>query len=1281
MSEGIPTLEVGFAIAFGDSFAEMAHLNGVIDQATANALKEFALIERATKGAFDMSGATARMSSFGVAATRDLNNVAASTNRAEKAAEAMIRQLDRQAATFGKSASEIRQMDAELKAVAAESRGLTEVATRLRTASASMRQLEQDAKRLPGPTNAARASMQNLGFQVQDFAVQIVGGTSAIRAFAMQAPQAAGALTGFGGVLGRVGGFLAGPWGLALTVGTTLLAGFAAESLETSDALEKVKFASSAVGDAQSILGGVLDTTTGKINNQSGALMGLARAQLAVARVQAQQRMADARSAMGDAGKLGFGDGLYGAFSSKKTLMGSRITQQLMASQLAGAATSKDVLKSLEDLNKAGLVSAEVFGKAASAAANFAVEGENMKVYESAQRILDGVGTAMDKSLILKAPKATKSLKETNAALREMLELAKWIADTRTEAYGNAQKLADEMIKRQREEWGKDDQGLEGLGINKADREAEALKQAAIDNARDALAAYMADLDKVSKQVDEVAGNMRHAFGTVGGAIGDVITVLDEYGKRQKEIDKERDLGGADAKRLGELRKQEIGNQLGGMIALTGAAKGLFKEHSKGYQAMAAAEKALTIIQLARTAIDVAGGAAKMFATLGPFAFPAVAAMLGVMASLGFGGGGSAGSAPKANDGTGTVFGDASAKSDSIKRSIDSLKGVDTLMLGTSREMLASLRSIDSQIGGFASLVLRAGNVDASAGVNTGFATDTTGKLLSGIVDPLGILSKIPIIGGVFGAIKGIIKGLFGTKTSVIGSGLFGDPQALGGILSDGFNASYYSDIKKKKKFFGITTSTKYSTQYSDADPGLENQFTLILREFDKAILAAAGPLGAATGDIQQRLNSFVVNIGKIDLKDLTGEQIQEKLNAVFGAAADDMAKAAFPGMEKFQKVGEGLFETLVRVASTVETVTSSLGLLGSTSIGLTTDLKMSLADQFESVSALSDAVSGYFTAYYTKEEQAAARNAQMGKVFDSIGLTMPATLAAFRALVEAQNLTTAAGQATYATLLQLAPAFADLQAAMNGAKSAADIMAERQDLERKLLELKGDTAAIRALDLANLDASNRALQQQIWALQDAQEAAKAADELRQAWTSVGDSIMDEVKRIRGLSDPTGSSSFASLMGQFNAATLSARGGDQDAAKLLPGLSQSLLQSASLSATSRQELERIQAQTAASLTATYGALSGLMTGGTSTSATLAAAATTAQASAATSANDNNPATMAAEIRALREELAGMRNDINTGQAAIASNTGAMKKHLDNVTQQSGGDAISTVAAA
>jgi hypothetical protein len=48
------------------------------------------------------------------------------------------------------------------------------------------------------------ATFQNVGFQVQDFAVQVAGGTSAMRAFGQQAPQMLGAFGPAGAVAGAV---------------------------------------------------------------------------------------------------------------------------------------------------------------------------------------------------------------------------------------------------------------------------------------------------------------------------------------------------------------------------------------------------------------------------------------------------------------------------------------------------------------------------------------------------------------------------------------------------------------------------------------------------------------------------------------------------------------------------------------------------------------------------------------------------------------------------------------------------------------------------------------------------------------------------------------------------------------------------------------------------------------------------------------------------------------------------------------------------------------------
>lgn len=651
--------------------------------------------------------------------------------------------------------------------------------------------------------------------------------------------------------------------------------------------------------------------------------------------------------------------------------------------------------------------------------------------------------------------------------------------------------------------------------------------------------------DIISGKISSAGQGMASAFGEGGRAIGDLASIYADYNasrSRAEEEHRKAILDAGDNQQRIAMENERFalrssGAQVEAFGDMAAAAKGFFKEGSSGYKALAAAEKVYRLAQFAMslqsmvqntlettTTVANAGVKATAEGTAGiaaqsklpfPFNIAAMAATGAALVAAGVMvfGGTNAGSntLPKSNEGRGTVFGDTEAQSESIRRGIDALADIDTVMLGHSRDMAASLKSIESQIGGFASLVLRTGNVNASNGVVEGFNPNGIGSALGGV----------PVIGG-------LLKGLFGTKTKVVGSGLFGDAQTLDEILGGGFDASYYSDVQKKKKLFGITTSTKYSTKFGEADLGLENQFTLILREFNSAILSAAGPLGESTGAIEQKLRGFVVDIGKIDLQGLTGEEIEEKLSAVFGSAADKMATAAFPGMERFQKVGEGLFETLVRVSSTVESVTASLDLLGSSSAALGIDAKVGLAGRFENVGAFSSGIEGYFDKFYSEQEKAAARTAQMTRVFEGMGLTMPGTIAAFRSLVEAQDLASASGQSTYATLLQLAPAFADLRAEMVGAeqatRSVADVLAERRDIERKILELQGNTSALRDLDIAKIDESNRALQQRYWALSDEKEAiaaaTQAANDRASAAKAEGDAVIGiQIRMSRALGD------------------------------------------------------------------------------------------------------------------------------------------------------------------
>jgi hypothetical protein len=142
-------------------------------------------------------------------------------------------------------------------------------------------------------------------------------------------------------------------------------------------------------------------------------------------------------------------------------------------------------------------------------------------------------------------------------------------------------------------------------------------------------------------------------------------------------------------------------------------------------------------------------------------------------------------------------------------------------------------------------------------------------------------------------------------------------------------------------------------------------------------------------------------------------------------------------------------------------------------------------------------------------------------------------------------------------------------------------LKAQGKGTEAKALQRTIDTAGLDAAQIAIYD-YNQSLQDQIDALT---LAAQKAQETKSAWQAIADSLFDEVSRIRGLTG-TSPASFANAQAQFAITTAQARSGSQDAAKLLPGLSQSLLDLAKNNVATSFDLRRLQGETAGSLQTT-----------------------------------------------------------------------------------------------
>ncbi len=119
--------------------------------------------------------------------------------------------------------------------------GMSDVARNARVANDNLENMSRAAGR-------TRAGLQQAGFQMQDFAVQVAGGTSALRAASQQLPQLFGALQLMGGgadgaktKFAQFAGFLGGPWGVAIGVALPLIGMFAEHLLNSGKAADDTK--------------------------------------------------------------------------------------------------------------------------------------------------------------------------------------------------------------------------------------------------------------------------------------------------------------------------------------------------------------------------------------------------------------------------------------------------------------------------------------------------------------------------------------------------------------------------------------------------------------------------------------------------------------------------------------------------------------------------------------------------------------------------------------------------------------------------------------------------------------------------------------------------------------------------------------------------------------------------------------------------------------------------------------------------------------------------------
>ena len=662
-------------------------------------------------------------------------------------------------------------------------------------------------------------------------------------------------------------------------------------------------------------------------------------------------------------------------------------------------------------------------------------------------------------------------------------------------------------------------------GSDKADKTVEKLVAVRIeleklttlsDSARDFVGRGMVEAaDAAADAWDRMASNAREAVGGlaaafdgvsrsmsgVGRGIAGLITSYGSLQARQKDVDAKRardvQAAGLSVAQLAKIEADaatetaRIRIQSYGDMAEAG--QQFFKEGSDGYKVMQVAmiafrtvETLMSLAAMGQKAGEVAAtvaaegtkstayGVTAFAKTLSSLPFPYnLAAGATVLAALGAvgvaisGGGASAGSLPGSNDmadrqrmqGAGSVLGDANAKSESIANSMRIVAENTNRDLEYSNDMLRALRSIDDQIGTVAAALARSfgagGMLDAS-GLGLGTSASGPGGLTRALV-PL----------------SNLLPGLFGSTTTrtLQDQGVQFNPGSLEAILSGGLSGSAFQQVatNTKKKFFGITYSDKTST--STSTTGLDGDFLrqteLLIGSLRDGVLAAAGTLGvegaAAT------LAAFTVNLGKLSFKDMSGAEIQSALEGIFGKLADDMAGAVLPGLTDLQKVGEGLFETLTRVARQYQVVDVTLSSIGKTfgAVGVSSLMaRERLVDLFGSLDEFTEQVSFYADTYLTEAERLAPVQNAVTAELARLGLAGVKTRDQFKGVVQGLDVSTAAGSQLFAALMALAPAFAKVTEETQAVADAREALSGAYGRESEALNGTLDTFRTYAADL-----------------------------------------------------------------------------------------------------------------------------------------------------------------------------------------------------------------------
>jgi len=508
---------------------------------------------------------------------------------------------------------------------------------------------------------------------------------------------------------------------------------------------------------------------------------------------------------------------------------------------------------------------------------------------------------------------------------------------------------------------------------------------------------------------------------------------------------------------------------------------------------------------------------------------------------------------------------------------IDTFKNMIVTMVTTAarNQILFSMGITGGGIGGAAQAAVAPGGGGILSGLLGGGGGG--GGLLGGISGALGT------IGANFGAgfMSSVYGGLGGLTGAVSGGlsvgGLAGISTAIGAVAAPLLAvAAVFSFFKKKtkeldaglritttgmdsliqsfqtietKRFWGL--SKKVRTSFTDLDEATAGPLERVITDLQMGVVGATKALGIGASVFDDFTSSITVST-----KGMSDADAQKTVEEALQGFGDDFA-GMVPGLEALQQEGEGAYDALTRLSTSLGAANTVLDTLGAALYEISLSgaaAASSLVQAFGGLDQFNADTTAYYAGFYTEQERFDTATRQLTEALGDLGQKLPETRAQFRAIVEAQDLSTESGRKMFASLVSLA---GQLDLVLPAVDSLAD----------KLGALTS-AAVDAALGPINdqIEASNAAATQ---ARQSADEFFRLADSLRTAAGGIGG--------IRTVADLANAGrDFASQFAKAISGDVAALGG-------LGAAGTSLAQNGTRLATTQEDARFLEAQIATQL--------------------------------------------------------------------------------------------------